>query len=429
LLASDGRRIQVEVASRVIYEDGVSVGVEAICRDLTERKQLEEQLRQAQRLEAIGRLAGGIAHDFNNLLTVIAGYSEDLLERHDPDSEAELKEIAAAAERATILTRQLLAFSRRQLLQPRVIDLNTVVEGIMPMLKRLIGEHIDLVATLDPALAHVLADRSQVEQVLLNLVINARDAMPLGGKLTIETGNADLDGTYVADHAEARVGTHAMLTVSDNGIGMDAETLVRIFEPFFTTKAVGTGTGLGLSTVYGIIKQSGGNVWAYSEPEGGSTFKVYLPAASEPLSAGLVPQPRPALVNGTETIFVVEDEDAVRELTVGMLRKRGYTVFATGSPEEALRLVAERREPFDLLLTDLVMPGMNGRELAERLTARIPALRTLYMSGYADEAVIRNGVLEAGTAYLEKPFSAADLAVKVRETLACPVLAGDSQAA
>jgi PAS domain S-box-containing protein len=417
LIARDGRLIQVEVASRAILVDGVSVGIEAICRDISERKQLEEQLRQSQRLEAIGRLAGGIAHDFNNLLTVIAGYSEDLLDRHDPGSETELKEIAAAAERATILTRQLLAFSRRQLLQPRVIDLNAVVEGLMPMLKRLIGEDVDLVATLDPTLAHVLADPNQLEQVLLNLVINARDAMPLGGKLTIETGNADLDGNYVADHAEARLGAHATLAVSDNGVGMDSDTLARIFEPFFTTKATGVGTGLGLSTVYGIVKQSGGNVWAYSEPDAGSTFKVYLPAASEPLSAGLEKRLDSTLATGTETVFVVEDEDAVRELTVGMLRKRGYTVFSTGSPEEALRLVAEGHEPVDLLLTDLVMPGMNGRELAERLTSLVPDLRTLYMSGYADEAVIRNGVLEAGTAYLEKPFSAADLATKVRETL------------
>jgi two-component system cell cycle sensor histidine kinase/response regulator CckA len=417
LLAKDGRRIPIEVASRMIQEHGAAVGIEAICRDISERRQFEDQLRQGQRLEAIGRLAGGIAHDFNNLLTVISGYSEDLLERADPDSEPELREIAAAAERATILTRQMLAFSRRQLLQPRVIDLNEVVEGIMPMLKRLIGEDVDLVANLDPTLDHVLADPNQIEQVLLNLAINARDAMPQGGALTIETGNAELDENYVADHPEARVGAHSTLAVSDNGIGMDADTLARIFEPFFTTKATGTGTGLGLSTVYGIVKQSGGNVWVYSEPDKGSTFKVYLPAAAEPLTVDRPGRDDTTTATGTETVLVVEDEEAVRELAVGMLRKRGYTVLATGSPAEAVRLADEQRDQIDLLLTDLVMPEMNGTDLAAQLTARIPTLVVLFMSGYADEAAIRNGVLDHGTAYLEKPFSAADLSAKVRQAL------------
>jgi two-component system cell cycle sensor histidine kinase/response regulator CckA len=417
LLAKDGHRIQVEVASRVIEEDGNPVGIEAICRDISERRQLEEQLRQAQRLEAIGRLAGGIAHDFNNLLTVISGYTEELLEQRDPGSEAELEEIAAAAERATILTRQLLAFSRRQLLQPRIIDLNEVVAGIMPMLTRLIGEDIDLVASLDPALDHVMADPNQIEQVLLNLVINARDAMPQGGKLTIETGNVELDENYVADRPEARVGMHATLAVSDNGVGMDSETAARIFDPFFTTKAVGVGTGLGLSTVYGVVKQSGGNVWVYSELGKGSTFKVYLPAAAE---AAVVEQPGlPEAVTaaGSETVLLVEDEEAVRDLAAGMLRKRGYTVFATGSATEALRLADEHHDRIDLLLTDLVMPELNGPELAEQIAARIPTVRVLYMSGYADEAVTRNGTLETGTAYLEKPFSATELGQKVREAL------------
>jgi two-component system cell cycle sensor histidine kinase/response regulator CckA len=417
LIAKDGRRIQVEVASRVIEEDGRPVGIEAICRDLSERKQLEEQLRQAQRLEAIGRLAGGIAHDFNNLLTVIGGYTDELLAQGDPDSETELKEIAAAAERATILTRQLLAFSRRQLLQPRIISLNEVIDGIMPMLRRLIGEDIDLVASLDPGLDNILADPNQIDQVLLNLVINARDAMPQGGKLTIETGNAELDENYLADHAEARVGAHATLAVSDNGVGMDNETVARIFEPFFTTKAVGAGTGLGLSTVYGIVKQSGGNVWVYSEPGKGTTFKVYLPAAAEPLAIDERVRTEIMTATGTETVLVVEDEEALRELAAGMLRKRGYTVFATGSSTEALRLADEQRDRIDLLLTDLVMPEMNGPELAKQITARIPGARVLYMSGYADEAVTRNGILETGTAYLEKPFSASELAQKVRDAL------------
>ena len=416
-IAKDGHRIQVEVASRVIETDGHPVGVEAICRDITERRHLEEQLRQAQRLEAIGRLAGGIAHDFNNLLTVISGYADALLDQRDPDSEFELKEIAAAAERATILTRQLLAFSRRQVLQPRVLDLNEVVEGIIPMLTRLIGEDVELVTSLDPDLDHVLADPNQIEQVLLNLVINARDAMPRGGKLIIGTGNTELDESYVAEHPDARLGRHATLSVSDNGVGMDAETVARVFEPFFTTKAVGTGTGLGLSTVYGIVKQSGGNTWIYSEPGRGSTFKVYLPAAEEPLAAALPAQPELATPTGTETILIVEDEEAVRTLAADMLRRCGYTVRATGSSEEALRLAADRDEPIDLLLTDLVMPEMNGPELAEAIVERVPTVRVLFMSGYADEAVTRHGALETGIAYLEKPFSARDLARMVRKTL------------
>jgi two-component system cell cycle sensor histidine kinase/response regulator CckA len=429
LVAKDGHRIQVEVASRVIEVDGQPVGVEAICRDITERRQLEEQLRQAQRLEAIGRLAGGIAHDFNNLLTVISGYADALLEEGDPASRRELKEIAAAAERATILTRQLLAFSRRQVLQPRVLDLNEVVDGIMPMLTRLIGEDIDLVTALDPGLEHVLADPNQIEQVLLNLVLNARDAMPQGGKLTIATTNTELDESYVAEHPEARLGRHATLSVSDNGVGMDAGTVARVFEPFFTTKPVGTGTGLGLSTVYGIVKQSGGNTWIYSEPGRGSTFKVYLPAANEPLATVGRDRPEIATPTGSETILIVEDEDAVRTLAADMLRARGYTVHATGSAEEALRLAADGDEPIDLLLTDLVMPEMNGRDLAAKILETIPDVRVLFMSGYADEAVTRNGALEAGAAYLEKPFSGRDLARMVRDALDEPSVVSRSDVA
>ncbi|MGH3132639.1 MAG: PAS domain S-box protein [Gaiellaceae bacterium] len=420
LVAKDGRRIQVEVATRVIEVDGRPVGIEAIGRDVSERRHLEEQLRQAQRLEAIGRLAGGIAHDFNNLLTVISGYTDALLEQSDSISEPELGEIAAAAERATTLTRQLLAFSRRQVLQPRIVDLNEVVEGIMPMLKRLIGEDIDLVTSLDPGLEHVLADPNQIEQVLLNLVLNARDAMPHGGKLTIETSNTELDESYVADHPEARLGPHATLAVSDNGVGMDADTIARAFEPFFTTKTVGTGTGLGLSTVYGIVKQSGGNTWIYSEPGKGSTFKVYLPSADEPLTAERPVRPEIATPMGDETILIVENEEAVRTLAASMLSRRGYTVLATGSAEEALRLAAGQDKPIDLLLTDLVMPEMNGRELAEEIVERVPTVRVLFMSGYADEAVTRHGALDTGTAYLEKPFSGRDLAYMVRETLDKP---------
>jgi CheY-like chemotaxis protein len=348
---------------------------------------------------------------------VISGYSDALLEERDPASEPELKEIAAAAERATILTRQLLAFSRRQVLQPRIVDLNEIVEGITPMLTRLIGEDIDLVAALDPALEHVLADPNQIEQVLVNLVINARDAMPEGGKLTIETSNADLDADYVAERPEARLGAHAAIAVSDNGVGMDADTLAHVFEPFFTTKAGGSGTGLGLSTVYGIVKQSGGNTWVYSEPGRGSTFKVYLPAAEKGIIAKR-PEPTEIVTPvGTETILIVEDEEAVRSLATRMLRTRGYTVHATGSTAEAIRIAEQEDTRIHLLLTDLVMPEMNGRELAVEMIDRIPALRVLFMSGYADEAVIRSGNLDMGSAYLEKPFSAGDLAHKVRDVL------------
>ena len=291
LVAKDGRRIQVEIASRMIIEDGVPVGTEAICRDITERKQLEEQLRQGQRLEAIGRLAGGVAHDFNNLLTVISGYTESLLEGHDRGEEFELGQIAAAAERAAVLTRQLLAFSRRQVLQPRVVLLNDVVEGITPMLSRLIGEDLELITSLEPGLNRVLADPNQVEQVLLNLAVNARDAMPNGGRLTIQTANVELDDEYVAHHGEASAGPHVMLAVTDTGTGMDPDTLAHMFEPFYTTKEVGSGTGLGLATVYGIVKQSEGSIWVYSEPGKGTTFKIYLPATE---AAAALEAPRPS---------------------------------------------------------------------------------------------------------------------------------------
>ncbi len=416
-LAKNGTRIPVEVASRVIEEDGRPVGVEAICRDISERRNLEAQLRQAQRLEAIGQLAGGVAHDFNNLLTVISGYAEELLEEGDPESRGELSEIAAAAERATVLTRQLLAFSRRQVLQPRIVDLNEVVGGIMPMLTRLIGEDIDLVASLDPSLRLVRADPTQIEQVILNLAINARDAMPTGGRLTIETSNAYLDENYTAEHADVHPGPHAILAVTDSGIGMDADTAARIFEPFFTTKGPGNGTGLGLSTVYGIMKQSGGNVWVYSEPGKGSTFKVYLPADATAQAASPSHTEHISVPQGAETILVVEDEEQVRVLTANLLRKRGYTVIATGSGSEALAIATEKRDRIDLLLTDLVMPEMSGPELASQITTINPDLRVLFMSGYADEAVTRHGRLEAGSAFIEKPFSSAGLARKVRDVL------------
>jgi two-component system, cell cycle sensor histidine kinase and response regulator CckA len=417
LLAKDGRRIQVEIASRLILEDGVPVGTEAICRDISERKQLEEQLRQAQRLEAIGRLAGGVAHDFNNLLTVISGYAETLLEGRDRSTEFELDQIAAAAERAAILTRQLLAFSRRQVLQPRVIELNEVVEGLAPMLTRLIGEDIELVSLLDPGAAPVLADPNQLEQVIVNLAVNARDAMPNGGLLKIQTANVELDKEYVAHHGEALPGPHVLLSVSDTGTGMDADTLAHVFEPFFTTKPVGVGTGLGLATVYGIVKQSGGSIWVYSEPGAGTTFKIYLPRTESAVAAAAVsPQVSPA-VTGSETILLAEDEAALRTLTARMLERHGYEVVAAESATEALRIVEENGRSFDLLLTDLIMPELSGGALAKQVSALVPGIRVLYMSGYSDEVVTRNGSLAPGAPFLEKPFSANVLAAKVRETL------------
>jgi PAS domain S-box-containing protein len=418
LVAKDGRRLVVEVASRTITVDGRPVGVQAICRDVTERRQLEEQLRQALRLEAIGRLAGGVAHDFNNLLTVIGGYAETLLERNGTANSDELREISAATDRATALTRQLLAFSRRQVLQPRIVDDNEIVGGVMPMLGRLIGEDVELVTSLDPDVGSVSADPNQVEQVLVNLVVNARDAMPDGGKLTIQTSSIDLDDDYVSQHSEATPGPHTVLSVSDTGVGMDADTASRVFEPFFTTKPVGVGTGLGLSSVYGIVKQSGGSIWVYSEPGHGTTFKIYLPVAPSYTENEDAASPTPVAPSGTETVLVVEDEPSLRTLVATMLETKGYEVVVAESAEEAVDFA--RQERIDLILTDLVMPRMSGRELAARVRGERASVRVLFMSGYADEAIVRNGSLEPGAAFLEKPFTAAQLARRVREALDDP---------
>jgi two-component system cell cycle sensor histidine kinase/response regulator CckA len=416
LIAKDGHRIRVEVASRLVKREGQAVGIEAICRDISERKQLEEQLRQSQRLEAVGQLAGGIAHDFNNLLTVIIGYTETLRNRNGNVGQAELAQIADAANRAAALTRQLLAFSRRQVLQPEVIDLNEIVSGLSPMLTRLIGEHVQLVVCLDDHLDPVLADPGQIEQVLMNLVINARDAMPDGGQLTIETTTTTLDQTYAETHQDASPGPHTMLAVTDTGSGMDADTLKRVFEPFFTTKAPDKGTGLGLATVHGIVKQSGGNIWAYSEPEQGTTFKVYLPAVKAELTREREVE-RETSPGGVETILVVEDQDAVRDIVALMLESNGYAVRVAAFPADALRVVEQEETHIDLLLTDLVMPGLSGRELATQIRQHRPEIRVLYMSGYPDHAATRNGRLDPGVPYLEKPFSEKQLAQAIRATL------------
>jgi two-component system cell cycle sensor histidine kinase/response regulator CckA len=383
----------------------------------------EEQLRQAQKMEAIGQLAGGVAHDFNNMLTIIRGYSDLLLNGilgpDDPARDA-VGEIRKAAQRAADLTRQLLAFSRRQVLAPRVLVLNSVIGDMDKMLRRLIGEDIQLTSRLAPDLGTVKADPGQIEQVLLNLAVNARDAMPRGGQLTIETANVQLDESYARTHPEVNPGPFVMLAVTDTGCGMDAATQARIFEPFFTTKNPDKGTGLGLATVYGIVKQSGGSVYVYSEVGRGTSFKVYLPRHEEAPAVSreihVVPRTE-TRSQGQETLLIVEDDNSVRALTRTVLRSYSYDVIEAVDADDALRLVSQYAQPIHLLVTDLVMPGMSGRELAERLTELRPQMKVLYVSGYTDDAVVRHGLLEAEVAFLQKPFTPSALASKVREVL------------
>lgn len=391
----------------------------AVTKDNTERKELEMQFRQAQKMEAIGQLAGGVAHDFNNLLTVINGYSEIMLQQLKPDdpNQMHVAEIKKAGDHAASLTRQLLAFSRRQVLVPQVLDLNTVIANMQTMLRRLIGEDIDLIATPAKDLGRVKADPGQVEQIILNLVVNARDAMPRGGKLTIETANVDLDEAYARNHVSVIPGPHVMLAVSDTGNGMDAETQKRIFEPFFTTKGQGKGTGLGLSTVYGIVKQSDGNIWVYSEPGHGTTFKVYLPRVDKSIEINGPAKAEAERPRGTETILLVEDDASVRLLVRATLEANGYQVLEATHGAEALSIAEQRQGKMHLLLTDLVMPGISGRVLAEQMVILQPELRVLFMSGYTDDAVVRHGGLEAGVAFIQKPFTPDGLARKVREVL------------
>ena len=390
--------------------------------DVTERKQLEEQFHQAQKMEAVGRLAGGVAHDFNNLLTAILGCADlvlDSLQAGVPERE-EVEEIRKAALRAADLTRQLLAFSRQQVIAPTVLSPNDVVANMDKLLRRLLGEDVELRAVLASDLATVKADASQLEQVLLNLAVNARDAMPDGGKLTIETQNVELDHEYVRGHLSAQPGPYVMFAVSDSGVGMDAATQARIFEPFFTTKEKGKGTGLGLATVYGIVKQSGGWIWVYSEPGHGTTFKVYLPRVTE-AAAPAAPSPAPpASVRGSETVLVVEDDEMIRKLVQKVLKANGYTVLVAASGGDAERVAAQHDGPIHLLMTDVVMPGLNGREVAQRLAAQRAGIRVLYLSGYTDDAIVHHGVLDPGVAFLQKPFTPAVLGRKVREVLDSP---------
>src|SRR5213593_2332221 len=418
----DGARLTVQLSVRAVRQGARVEYYETFVRDVTEQRRLQQQLVQSQKMEAVGRLAGGIAHDFNNLLTVITSYSDLLLQDlggEDPKRE-DVEQVRKAAEGAAALTRQLLAFSRQQVLAPRVVSLSVVVQGVEKMLRRVIGEDVDLVTALDLNVGSVKADVGQLEQVLMNLAVNARDAMPTGGKLTIETANVEHDPDYAREREATLLRRFVMLAVSDTGIGMDEATKARIFEPFFTTKEPGKGTGLGLATVYGIVQQAGGFIWVYSEPGHGTTFKIYLPQVEAPLEGRAVGAAPGDLPRGTETILLVEDAAAVRAVTRQVLERQGYTVLEAAHGAAALQTAAGHPGPIHLLLTDVVMPVLSGRQLADQLARLRPDAKVLYASGYTDDAVVRHGVLEAGISYLQKPFTADSLARKVREVLDRP---------
>jgi PAS domain S-box-containing protein len=418
----DGTATVLRVSGRAVSDAGKERTFELFAEDVTERHALEQQLQQSQKMEAVGRLAGGIAHDFNNLLMVISGYSEFLLDRLGPEPElrAPAQEIASAAGRASALTRQLLAFSRKQMLAPKILDLNGVVTENLKMLTRMIGEDIELVMVPATGLGAVRADAGQIEQVIMNLAVNARDAMPSGGKLTIETSNVSLDEEHAHVQAPLKPGNYVMLAIGDTGAGMDSETQSHIFEPFFTTKGP-KGTGLGLSTVYGIVKQSGGYIWVDSEPGKGTTFKIYLPRVAEAVESPaevVAAAQSVATEAGTETILVVEDEANLRYLARQFLEKQGYRVIEAADGAVALQIAVAHEGIIHLLLTDVIMPGMNGRELAQRISEIRPNTKVLYMSGYTENVIGRNGTLDAGIRLLQKPFTLRDLNARVREVLA-----------
>src|SRR4030066_1281540 len=419
IIGLSGKEIYVEVRPSPIYEDGKIIGSRGVIRDITERKQLEQQLRQSQKMEAVGKLAGGIAHDFNNLLTVILGYSQ-IIHNRLPEDDPLLKdidEVRKSAIRAASLTKQLLAFSRKQVLQPKKINLNSVVIETEKMLGRLIGENIELVTETSPMLGPVMADPGQIEQVIMNLVVNARDAMEEGGKLTIETANVILDENYARLNPGAKPGHYAMLAVTDTGSGMDNETLSHLFEPFFNTKAPGKGTGLRLSTVYGIIKQSGGYISAYSEVNKGTSFKVYLPLVSGTPQAAEANKTGKIVYKPSETILLAEDEETVRALAFRILSDQGYKVLETGEPLQAVQIFNNYKGKIDLIITDIIMPGMTGLGLVQRIQTTHPDVKVLYISGYTDTSMLHQGVLESDTPFLQKPFTPQTLLKKVREVI------------
>ena len=414
----DGTEFPVEISLSYV-ETTEGVFAIAFVNDISDRKQLEDRLLQAQKMEAVGRLAGGVAHDFNNMLTVIAGYNRMILDDLSPLDPLRgcAEEVLKAADRTAALTQQLLAFSRRQVMRSCVMNVNTTVEHTEKMLRRLIGEDIELVLSLSADIGNIKADPNHIEQAIVNLALNARDAMPKGGRITVETANTYLDETYARTHLGVKPGEFVMVAVSDTGHGMDAETRRRLFEPFFTTKEKGKGTGLGLATVYGVVKQLGGDIWVYSEPGQGTTFKLYFPRVTETAS---LPPASPVEANrapSTETILVVEDEQAVRDLTVKILRKLGHTILAAANGAEAIEIATSYPGPIALLLTDVVMPNMSGRQVADHLLKLRPDLKVLYLSGYTDNTVIHHGVLDHGVEFLPKPFSREALARKIRDVL------------
>jgi PAS domain S-box-containing protein len=416
----DSTLIDVSMWSAPLRDGSGAVhGAVVVVADITDRKRLEEQFQQAQKMEAVGRLAGGVAHDFNNLLTVITGYCQMLLDRLEPADPAyeDMQQVLRAADRATTLTKQLLAFSRKQIVQPKVVDLNMLLRDMDHILKRLIGEDIDLHIETQAELGQVRVDPGQLEQVIINLAVNARDAMPKGGKLTVELRNAYIDDSFIARHFAVAPGAYVLLAVSDTGVGIPPEVQQHLFEPFFTTKEKGRGTGLGLSTSYGIVKQNAGEILVYSEVGVGTTFKIYLPRVDEPVSVERTPVVELPVRRGTETILIVEDEEGVRRVLLEMLTQQGYNVLVASSGPEALELCAKEHADIELLITDVIMPKMSGRELADRLRDCRENLKVLFVSGYTDSAIVHHGILEPGTVFLQKPFTPEQLATKVREVL------------
>ncbi|HET8921726.1 MAG TPA: response regulator [Candidatus Acidoferrum sp.] len=419
LFRKDGQKVLLETSARLIQSDGKKKGVQGIARDVTERRNLENMVRQSQKLDAIGRLSGGLAHDFNNLLCVISGHTELLSERLESEHPGarNVTQIKKAVDSASALVRQLVAFSRKQVFYPQTLDLNRLVVETEKLLGRLIGEHIEFSYSLHPLLGRVRVDPVQIEQVIVNLVLNARDAMPQGGKLRIETNNIDLGETCWSKRANVPAGNYVVLLVSDNGSGMDKETQNRIFEPFYTTKELGKGTGLGLATVYGIVKQSGGSIWVYSEPGQGTTFKIYLPRVDAIPSDDSSGNHLPENCTGTETVLLVENAEPLRALAKEFLKGNGYAVLEAENGKEAIRIAKAFGGPIHLLLTDVIMPEMGGKQLAEQLAKLRPATKVLYMSGYSDDGIVESGILATEMAFLEKPFTRDVLLRKVRRIL------------